>query len=147
MAVKQVTHDLIAEQSVLGAMFLSKYAIEKATETLTKKSFYDEKNGIIFQAIVDLSERKTPIDLTTVTAELNQIKKLQEVGNVEYLTELINIVPTAANIDSYIKIVEDTALLRGVIDTSPSFSYARVAISVEVSITPLNNAVSSTILI
>ncbi len=118
MAVKQVPHDLIAEQSVLGAMFLSKYAIEKATETLTKKSFYDEKNGIIFQAIVDLSERKTPIDLTTVTAELNQIKKLQEVGNVEYLTELINIVPTAANIDSYIKIVEDTALLRGVIDTS-----------------------------
>ncbi len=118
MAVKQVPHDLIAEQSVLGAMFLSKYAIEKATETLTKKSFYDEKNGIIFQAIVDLSDRKTPIDLTTVTAELNQIKKLQEVGNVEYLTELINIVPTAANIDSYIKIVEDTALLRGVIDTS-----------------------------
>ena len=118
MAVKQVPHDLIAEQSVLGAMFLSKYAIEKATETLTKKSFYDEKNGIIFQAIVDLSDRKTPIDLTTVTAELNQIKKLQEVGNVEYITELINIVPTAANIDSYIKIVEDTALLRGVIDTS-----------------------------
>lgn len=118
MAIKTIPHDLIAEQSVLGAMFLSKYAIEKATETLTKKSFYDEKNGIIFQVIVDLADKKVPIDLTTVTGELNQIKKLQEVGNVEYLTEIINIVPTAANVDSYIKIVEDTYMLRTVIDTS-----------------------------
>lgn len=118
MAIKTIPHDLIAEQSVLGAMFLSKYAIEKATETLTKKSFYDEKNGIIFQVIADLADKKVPIDLTTVTGELNQIKKLQEVGNVEYLTEIINIVPTAANVDSYIKIVEDTYMLRTVIDTS-----------------------------
>lgn len=118
MAIKTIPHDLIAEQSVLGAMFLSKYAIEKATETLTKKSFYDEKNGIIFQVIADLADKKVPIDLTTVTAELNQMKKLQEVGNVEYLTEIINIVPTAANVDSYIKIVEDTYMLRTVIDTS-----------------------------
>lgn len=118
MAIKTIPRDLIAEQSVLGAMFLSKYAIEKATETLTKKSFYDEKNGIIFQVIADLADKKVPIDLTTVTGELNQIKKLQEVGNVEYLTEIINIVPTAANVDSYIKIVEDTYMLRTVIDTS-----------------------------
>lgn len=118
MPIKTIPHDLIAEQSVLGAMFLSKYAIEKATETLTKKSFYDEKNGIIFQTIVDLYDKKTPIDLTTVTAELNQTKHLQEVGNVEYLTEIINIVPTAVNVESYIKIVEDNAMLRSVIDTS-----------------------------
>ena len=118
MTVKTIHHDLIAEQSVLGAMFLSKYAIEKATETLTKKSFYDEKNGIIFQTIVDLYDKKTPIDLTTVTSELNQTKHLQEVGNVEYLTEIISIVPTAANVESYIKIVEDNAMLRSVIDTS-----------------------------
>jgi len=118
MALKTVPHDLIAEQSVLGAMFLSRNAIEKATETLNKRSFYDEKNGIIFQAIVDLYDRKTPIDLTTVTGELNQTKKLNEVGNVEYLTEIINIVPTAANVESYIKIVEDNAMLRSVIDTS-----------------------------
>ena len=118
MPVKTIPHDLIAEQSVLGAMFLSKYAIEKATETLTKKSFYDEKNGIIFQTIVDLYDKKTPIDLTTVTSELNQTKHLHEVGNVEYLTEIISIVPTAANVESYIKIVEDNAMLRSVIDTS-----------------------------
>lgn len=118
MALKTVPHDLVAEQSVLGAMFLSKLAIEKATEVLTKTSFYDEKNGIIFQTIVDLNEKKVPIDLTTVTAELNQTKKLNEIGNVEYLTEIINTVPTAANIDYYIKAVEDNYLLRNVIDTS-----------------------------
>lgn len=118
MALKTIPHDLIAEQSVLGAMFLSKLAIEKATEVLTKKSFYDEKNGIIFQTIVDLNEKKIPIDLTTVTAELNQTKKLNEIGNVEYLTEVLNTVPTAANAEYYIKSVEDNYLLRNVIDTS-----------------------------
>ncbi len=118
MALKTIPHDLLAEQSVLGAMFLSKQAIEKASEVLTKKSFYDEKNGIIFQTIIDLNEKKVPIDLTTVTAELNQAKKLNEVGNVEYLTEILNIVPIAANAEYYIKTVEDNYLLRNVIDTS-----------------------------
>lgn len=118
MALKTVPHDLLAEQSVLGSMFLSKLAIEKASETLTKNSFYDEKNGIIFQAIIDLNDKKEPIDLTTVTGELNQTKKLQDAGNVEYLTEIIDAVPTAVNVESYIKIVEDNAMLRSVIDTS-----------------------------
>lgn len=118
MALKTIPHDLLAEQSVLGSMFLSKFAIEKATEVLTKNSFYDEKNGIIFQTIADLNERKVPIDVTTVTAELNQTKKLNEVGNVEYLAEVLNVVPTAINVEYYIKAVEDNYLLRNVIDTS-----------------------------
>ncbi len=118
MAVKTIPHDLIAEQSVIGAMFLSRFAIERATEVLTKQCFYDEKNGIIFQTIVDLDNKKVPIDLTTVTAELNQTKKLNEVGGVEYLTEVINVVPTAANVEFYIQSVEDNYLLRNVIDTS-----------------------------
>ena len=118
MALKAIPNDLIAEQSVLGSMFLSKLAIEKANESLIKSSFYDEKNGIIFQCIVDLYDKKVPIDLTTVTAELNQQNKLNTVGGVSYLTEIINTVPTAANVEFYIKTVEDTAMLRNVIDTS-----------------------------
>lgn len=118
MAIKTIPNDIVAEQSVLGAMFLSPLAIEKATEKLFAKSFYLEKHGIIFSAIVDLHEKKMPIDLITITSELNQTKKLNEVGGVEYLTELLNIVPTAANIDSYIKIVEDNYMLRCIIDTS-----------------------------
>lgn len=118
MAIKTIPNDIVAEQSVLGAMFLSPLAIEKATDKLHAKSFYLEKHGIIFQSIVNLHEKKVPIDLTTITAELNQTKKLNEVGGVEYLTELINIVPTAANVESYVKIVEDNYMLRCVIDTS-----------------------------
>lgn len=118
MAIKTIPNDLGAEQSVLGAMFLSPTAINKACDKLFAKAFYQEKHGIIFQAILDLYERKIPIDITTITAELNQSKKLNEVGGVEYLTELINIVPTAANVEYYIQIVEDNYLLRSVIETS-----------------------------
>lgn len=118
MALRAIPNDIIAEQSVLGAMFLSPIAISKATDRLFKDSFYLEKHGIIFQAIVDLHERKTPIDITTITAELNQTQKLNEVGGVEYLTELINMVPTASNVDYYAKIVEDNYMLRCIINTS-----------------------------
>ncbi len=118
MAIKTIPNDIVAEQSVLGAMFLSNNAIEKATDKLFAKSFYLEKHGIIFQTIADLHDKKVPIDLTTITAELNQSKKLNDVGGVEYLTELMNTVPTAANIEYYIQIVEDNYMLRSVIDTS-----------------------------
>ncbi len=118
MAIKTIPHDDVAEQSVLGAMFLSPLAIEKAVDKLFAGSFYLEKHGIIFQTIVDLHDKKSPIDITTITAALNQSKKLNEVGGVEYLTELINTVPTAANVDSYIQIVEDNYMLRSIIDTS-----------------------------
>ncbi len=118
MAIKTIPNDIVAEQSVLGAMFLSPSAIEKATDKLFADSFYLDKHKIIFQSIADLHDKKVPIDLTTITAELNQTKKLNDVGGVEYLTELINVVPTAANIEYYIKIVEDNYMLRSVIDTS-----------------------------
>ena len=117
MAVKTIPNDIVAEQSVLGAMFLSPLAIEKATDKLFAKSFYLDKHQIIFQAIVDLHDKKVPIDITTITAELNQTNKLNDAGGVEYLTELINMVPTAANVEYYIKILEDNYMLRSVIDT------------------------------
>lgn len=118
MAIKTIPNDIIAEQSVLGSMFLSPLAIEKATDKLTKDYFYLEKHSIIFEAIATLHDKKVPIDVTTITAELNNNQKLNEVGGVEYLTELINTVPTAANIEHYVKIVEDNYMLRSVINTS-----------------------------
>ena len=118
MAIKTIPNDIVAEQSVLGAMFLSPLAIEKATDKLFAKSFYLEKHGIIFQAIVNLHDKKIPIDLTTITSELTQTNKFNEVGGIEYLTELMNTVPTAANVEYYIQIVEDNYMLRSVIDTS-----------------------------
>lgn len=96
-------NNLEAEQSVLGACFLSKYALQKASENLSQESFYNDKNGKIFTTLTDLMEENTPIDLTTVTSYLKKKNQLTEVGGVEYLTEIINFVPTASNIDYYIK--------------------------------------------
>ena len=118
MAVKTLPNDIEAEQSVLGSMFLSKYALQQACETLTPDSFYLASNAKIFSCIQSLAEKDVPIDLTTVTAALKNSNLLSEVGGVEYLSEILNIVPTAANIDSYIKIVEDDAIRRKFIETA-----------------------------
>ena len=118
MALKSLPNNLEAEQSVLGSCFLSKYALQKACETLTEDSFYSEKNAKIFASLSSLLEAKTPIDITTVTTDLKNKKLLSEVGGVEYLTEILNFVPTATNIDYYIKSVEDTAVLRRLIETA-----------------------------
>lgn len=118
MPIKSLPNNVEAEESVLGACFLSKYALQKACESLTPDSFYDEKNGKIFSAMSALVEEKTPIDITTVTGYLKKNNQLTEIGGVEYLNEVLNFVPTATNIDYYIKNVEDASILRNLIETA-----------------------------
>ena len=118
MPIKTLPNNIEAEESVLGACFLSKYALQKACESLTPDSFYDEKNGKIFAAMNALVDEKTPIDITTVTGYLKKNNQLTEIGGVEYLTEVLNFVPTASNIDYYIKNVEDASILRKLIETA-----------------------------
>lgn len=118
MQEKKMPCNLDAEQSVLGAMFLSKYALQKAVETLNKDLFYLEANGKIFEVMSLLAEQNIPIDATTVTSELENKNILSQVGGVEYITDIINTVPSAVNIDEYIKIVEEKAIRRRLIDTS-----------------------------
>ena len=98
--------------------FLSKYALQKATENLLPESFYNEKNAKIFSSMIALQEEKTPIDLTTITSYLKKKNELNEVGGVEYLTEVLNFVPTASNVDYYIQTVEENAVLRKLIETA-----------------------------
>ena len=116
MNEKVLPHNIDAEKSVLGSMFLSKYALQKGIEALTKDLFYLEANGIIFETIKNLREKLISIDMTTVTEELENQKQLKKIGGIEYLTEIINFVPTAANIDEYIRIVEEKAILRRLIE-------------------------------
>ena len=116
--VKEIPNNLIAEQSVLGAMLLSKTAMQKACDALTPESFYYSSNAKIFDVLTELRSKNTPIDSTILTTELKNRGLLKDVGGVEYLTDLFNIVPTAANIESYIKIVQDSAMLRRLIDVS-----------------------------
>lgn len=118
MAERVIPNNKEAEQSVIGSMFLSKYALEKCLESLTKEQFYLDSHNKIFDAISHLAENGNAIDITTVTAELDRRKELNQVGGVEYLTEIIDTVPTAANVEEYIKIVEEKAVLRKLIDTT-----------------------------
>lgn len=116
MAERVMPHNLDAEKAVLGSMFLSKYALEKAVELLNKDLFYSTANGKIFQVFSELLEKNKPIDSTTLAAELDHKGWLKEVGDLEYLADVLNAVPSAANIDEYIKIVEEKAILRRLIE-------------------------------
>jgi replicative DNA helicase len=107
-----------AEQSVLGAVFLSKEALITAIEILRPEDFYKTAHQRIFKTMQDLYERGEPVDLVTVTAELQDHKLLDEVGGVTYLTEIARSVPTAANIEYYARIVEEKSLLRRLILTA-----------------------------
>lgn len=113
---REIPNNIEAEESVLGSMLLSKYALQKAIETLTKDSFYLDKHAKIFEAIKSLTAKEVAIDITTLTTELKDNGTLNEIGGVEYLTEIIDSTPTAANIDYYLKIVEDKSILRNLIE-------------------------------
>lgn len=104
-----------AERSTLGSMLLEKEAIFRAVELLKPEDFYKEAHRIIYQTVVELTNRNEPVDLVTVTEELRQKNQLDSVGGVPYLTGLVNAVPTAANIEYYARIVEEKALLRSLI--------------------------------
>lgn len=120
MASKTLPNDTFAEQSVIGSMFLSKYAVTKVVESLNSESFFLDSHKILFNIISDLNTKHIPIDITTVSSELKVKNKLSECGGIEYLTEILDMVPSAANVDYYIKIVQDNALRRGLIDVSTS---------------------------
>ena len=116
MNEKVMPQKIDAEQSVLGAMFLSKTALEKAVESLNKDMFHLDAHKKIFEVMKNLDDKKVPIDITTVTNELEEKKLLNQIGGVAYLTEIVNVVPTAANVDQYIKIIEDKYLRRNLIE-------------------------------
>jgi len=108
--------NLQAEQSVLGSMLIDKTAIVKAIEILHPDSFYRDAHRAIYQAILELFDRGEPVDLVTVTEALRKNNKLDAIGGSVYVADLINSVPTAANVEYYAKIVEEKATLRRMID-------------------------------
>ena len=107
-----------AEQSLLSSMFISHYALEKATDTLTSDDFYYDNNRIIFNALESLNKNNTPIDMTSVITELKNKNKLDEAGGISYISDVLNSEAVATNVDYYIKKVSDTSLLRRLIKVS-----------------------------
>ncbi|MHA6250302.1 replicative DNA helicase [Oceanobacillus sp. CAU 1775] len=108
-------HNIEAEQSVIGAIFLAPDSFSAASEILLPDDFYRASHQRIFAAMLKLSDRGEPIDIITVTTYLNNVKQLEEAGGVAYLTQVAESVPTAANIEYYCRIVEEKALLRRLI--------------------------------
>ena len=111
-------HDLEAEQAVIGSMLTDKDAVIAAVEVLREEDFYREDDRLIYQAILNLYNRAEPIDIITLKSELSSMGKLEAIGGLEYLAELPERVPTTANVDKYIKIVEEKSTLRALIRTA-----------------------------
>ena len=107
-----------AEQAVLGAMLLEKKAIVAATELLKPDDFYREAHKLVFEAIVELSQRDEAADLVTVVEQLKKNEKLDKAGGIAFVTSLANAVPTAANVKYHAKIVLEKAQLRNLINTT-----------------------------
>lgn len=115
---RSIPNNQEAEQALLSSMFISKYALDKACDSLTEDDFYYDNNKIIFNTLVNLAGRNIPIDMTSIVTELKNKNKINEVGGIPYLTEVLNSEAVASNAEYYIKKVSDASLLRRLIKVS-----------------------------
>lgn len=118
-------HDLVAEQSVLGAVFISPETMISLADELTPEDFYKPANKIVFKTMLSLLEKGEPIDATTMVSALTNQGDISNIGGINYVVELVNSTPTSKNVEHYAKLVKEKATLRKVIaDLSDSLSSA-----------------------
>jgi replicative DNA helicase len=113
--VKIPPQDIEAEKSALGSLLMDKDAIIKVADFLRAEDFYKQNHQEIYLAIESLFSKGEPIDLISISSILKGNNKLENIGGVAYLTELINTVPTASHVLSYAKIVQKKRILRDLI--------------------------------
>ena len=138
MERREVPYSLEAEQSVLGSAFLSKDALTKICDDLNEDDFYLDSHKIIYSVLKDLHDEGIPVDITIVTDRLESAGELTKVGNIDYLVEIANFVPSAANVEYYINIVHDKSVLRKLIEVSNEISADSYTFD-----GPINNALDS----
>ncbi|WP_225744603.1 replicative DNA helicase [Marinilactibacillus sp. Marseille-P9653] len=107
-----------AEQSVLGSILLNPEALIPAMEYIESTDFYRRGHQLIFQTMIDLSERNEAIDVVTIADMLESRNQLEDIGGTPYLADIATTVPTAANVEYYSKIVEERSILRRLIQTA-----------------------------
>ena len=118
-------HDLAAEQSVLGAVFIAPDTIISLADELVPEDFYKPANKIVFKTMLSLFKKGEPIDATTMVSALTNQGQIKEIGGLNYVVELVNSTPTSKNVEHYAKFVKEKATLRRVIaDLSDSLSSA-----------------------
>lgn len=118
-------HDLVAEQSVLGSVFISPESLITLADELTPDDFYKPANKIVFKTMLSLLEKGEPIDATTMVSALTNQGDISTIGGINYVVELVNSTPTSKNVEHYAKLVKEKATLRKMIaDLSDSLSSA-----------------------
>ncbi|HEU4962481.1 MAG TPA: replicative DNA helicase [Bacilli bacterium] len=122
-----------AEQAVLGAVLIEAEALTPVSEMLQAEDFYRKTHQMIFDAIVRVSESGEPVDLITVTAQLQHVGQIDDIGGVAYLASLANSVPTAANVDYYAQIVKEKSIMRRLINTATKIAATGYEGGVEVA--------------
>jgi replicative DNA helicase len=110
--------NLEAEMAVLGSMLLEKDAIETGIEKLSADSFYSDIHKKLYSHIIKLHDESKPVDLLTLTERLKNQNELEAVGGASYIASVLNSIPTAANVEHYIEIVQEKSVLRRLIDTA-----------------------------
>ena len=111
-------HSIEAEQSVVGSMLMGREAIMAASEMLTTDDFYQHQYGVIFDAMVELFNEGKPVDLVTLQDRLKEKDLPPEITSMEFVRDLLNAVPTSANVRHYATIVSEKAVLRRLIKLS-----------------------------
>lgn len=112
---RSMPNSLDAEQSVIGSMIMDKDAILTAMEMLTSDDFYHKQYGILFDAMIELYSKGLPVDLITLQNKLKEKEVPEEISSLSYVKELLDAVPTSANIKYYAKIVKDNSMRRRLI--------------------------------
>lgn len=115
--------DVDAEKALLGSVMLSPIGLGEIADSISPDSFYAEKHRLIYSAILELYLANEPIDLLSVSSKLKDKKRLQDVGGASYLSELVGIVPTSANLSYYATLVRNKHVLRGLIEAAEHISH------------------------
>lgn len=110
--------NLDVEASLLGSLLIDSDAFLKISDVIQSDDFYDERHRMIFSAMRSLYDRRSPIDILTLSEQLKSDSRLDLIGGASYLTELTNTVPTAAHLEQYAEIVADKAIRRRLISAS-----------------------------
>lgn len=114
--LKVLPHDIQAEQSVLGSIFIKPEKMIEVAEYLKPNDFYRPAHKILFKAMVSLADRGEAIDIVTIKSTLESTDELGMVGDIRYIAEIVNAVPTSSHAEHYAKIVAKKAQLRSIID-------------------------------
>ena len=117
-------HSIEAEQSVIGSMLMDRDAVISASEIITGSDFYQRQYGIMFDAMVELFNEGKPVDLVTLQDRLKEKDVPPEVSSLDFVRDIVSIVPTSANVKSYAAIVRDKAVMRRLIHTAEDIANA-----------------------